>query len=272
MAIGGAAERWREEADFFDRLAAQRVSGAEPLDQAVIERYRGGRRIHSKEYYFRVMGNLRGKRVLDIGCGEGIDALVLAALGASVTAIDVSPKAIELATDRAHASGLSDSVKFLCTPLENAPVHERSFDIVCGDNILHHMLPVLDETMKRLASCTKDGGRLVFREPTNLNPTLRRVRFLVPVHTETTPGERPLERGDLDIVSQHVTDMRKRHFGCLARLIRFIVPSMNYEHASVIRRAVVDLLCAIDFVMLSLPKVETLGGMSVFYGCPRRGL
>ena len=149
-------------------------------------------------------------------------------------------------------------------------MHERQFDIVCGDNVLHHMLPVLDDTMKRLASCTKDGGHLVFREPTNLNPTLRRMRFLVPVHTETTPGERPLERADLDIIARHVTDLRKRHFGCLARLIRFILPSMNYERASVIRRSVVDLLCAIDFVTLSLPKVETLGGMSVFCGSPRR--
>ncbi|TMA20893.1 MAG: class I SAM-dependent methyltransferase [Deltaproteobacteria bacterium] len=204
MANGGAAERWREEAEFFDGLAAQRANAVAPLDRRVIERYRGGGRLFPKEYYFSVMGDLRGKSVLDVGCGEGADALLLAALGARVTAIDVSPKAIELGRNRARATGLDDSIDFVCSPLETARLRRGSFDIVCGDNVLHHMLPVLDETMKLLASWTKDDGRLVFMEPTNLNPTLRRIRFLVPVHTETTPGERPLEANDFRIISQHV--------------------------------------------------------------------
>ena len=270
MAQNGAAERWREEAEFFDGLAAQRASAAAPLDRRVIERYREGGRLFPKEYYFRAMGDLRGKRVLDIGCGEGADALLLAALGARVTAIDVSPKAIELARNRARSSGLEEDVEFVCAPLETAKLRDRTFDVVCGDNILHHMLPVLDETMARLVSYTKDDGRLVFVEPTNLNPTLRRIRFLVPVHTETTPGERPLEASDLRIIEQHVGGLRKRHFTCLGRLTRFILPDMDYENAPLGRRPLVDLLCAIDYALLSIPKVETLGGMSVIYGQPRR--
>jgi 2-polyprenyl-3-methyl-5-hydroxy-6-metoxy-1,4-benzoquinol methylase len=270
MPNGGAAERWRQEAEFFDDLAARRADRPEPLDPAVIERYRGAGRLHNKEYYFRVMGDLRGKRVLDIGCGEGEDALLLAALGARVTAIDVSPKAIELGIERARATGVEDSIEFICAPLERAHLPERSFDIVCGDNILHHMLPVLDETMSRVAACAKDYGRLVFREPTNLNPTLRKIRFLVPVHTETTPGERPLEASDFRIIEKHVGSLRKRHFHCFARLMRFVLPNMHYERASIIRRTLVDLFCAVDFLTLSLPKVESLGGMSIFYGHPRR--
>jgi hypothetical protein len=103
-----------------------------------------------------------------------------------------------------------------------------------------------------------------------VNPTLRRVRFLVPVHTETTPGERPLEARDFHIIAKHVADMRRRHFHCLGRLIHFILPTMNYERASFARQSLVDMLWALDFAMLSLAKVETLGGMSVFYGRPRR--
>jgi len=271
MANGGAAERWREEAEFFDGLAAQRANAVAPLDRRVIERYRGGGRLFPKEYYFSVMGDLRGKSVLDVGCGEGADALLLAALGARVTAIDVSPKAIELGRNRARATGLDDSIDFVCSPLETARLRRGSFDIVCGDNVLHHMLPVLDETMKLLASWTKDDGRLVFMEPTNLNPTLRRIRFLVPVHTETTPGERPLEANDFRIISQHVGGLQKRHFTCLGRLTRFILPNMDYENASFGRRPLVDLLCAHDYALLSLPKVETLGGMTVIHGIPVRG-
>src|SRR3954469_21023966 len=125
MAHDGTAARWREEAEFFDGLAARRGEGAAPLDQAVIERYRGGGRLFPKEYYFRAMGDLRGKRVLDVGCGEGADALLLAALGARVTAIDVSPKAIELARNRARASGVEEDVEFICAPLETARLRDR---------------------------------------------------------------------------------------------------------------------------------------------------
>jgi 2-polyprenyl-3-methyl-5-hydroxy-6-metoxy-1,4-benzoquinol methylase len=265
-----AAERWREEAEFFDGLAQRREGEIAPLDLRVIERYRGAGRLFPKEYYFRAMGDLRGKTVLDVGCGEGADALLLAALGAKVTAIDVSPKAIELARTRARASGLEEAVEFICAPLETAKLRDRTFDVVCGDNVLHHLLPVLDETMAQLVSFTKDDGRLIFMEPMNLNPTLRKIRFLVPVHTETTPGERPLEKSDMQIVEKHIGGLQKRHFTCLGRLTRFILPNMDYENAPFGRRPLVDLLCAVDYALLSIPKVETLGGMCVFYGQPRR--
>src|SRR6266705_588649 len=52
------------------------------------------------EYSFHLLGNLSGLRVLDFGCGSGEDAILLAAGGAEVVAIDISPDLIEVAKKR----------------------------------------------------------------------------------------------------------------------------------------------------------------------------
>src|ERR1700735_4748987 len=115
-------ERWREEAQFFDEWADRAAGEVRAIDPLALKRYSSPhlRRRFNKEFRFRVLGSLRGKRVLDVGCGDGVNAVLLASLGAEVTGIDVSPKAIDLATQRAKLSGVASSTRFLCSPLENA--------------------------------------------------------------------------------------------------------------------------------------------------------
>jgi 2-polyprenyl-3-methyl-5-hydroxy-6-metoxy-1,4-benzoquinol methylase len=259
--------RRASEATFFDEVARRKTAAQlGPIDPKVIARYRSPGRLWAKELCCRLAGDLAGLRILDVGCGEGENSLLLASLGAKVTGIDISPAAIELARERARLSGLSDSTEFICAPLEQAALPEKAFDLIWGDNVLHHVLPVLDESLGILARAAKPDARMLFIEPINLCPSLRRIRFLVPVHTEVTPGERPLEQHDLAIVRRHVAGLRKRHFLFLGRLARFVLPGNRFEKASLLRRALATSMVAIDSVLLSVPKVEVLGGMSVLYG------
>jgi 2-polyprenyl-3-methyl-5-hydroxy-6-metoxy-1,4-benzoquinol methylase len=257
--------RWQQEAHFFDDWAAKHAQ-VERIDPRVVARYRSAGRLFPKEFCCRLLGDLRGKTVLDVGCGEGENSVLLASLGAHVTGLDISPKAIELAKRRAHLSGVELRTRFICAPAEAANLPQAHFDVVWGDNFLHHVLPALDETLETIMAAAKPGGQVVFMEPTNLNPTLRRIRFLVPVHTEVTPGERPLERGDLEIFARHVAGVRRRHFVFLGRLTRFVLPQHDYENASLPRRALLCALHAFDFALLGLPLADSLGGISVLYG------
>ena len=54
----------------------------------------------------------RGKKVLEIGCGIGTDTINFARNGASVTAVDLSEKSLEIARQRAEVFGLKDRIRF----------------------------------------------------------------------------------------------------------------------------------------------------------------
>jgi 2-polyprenyl-3-methyl-5-hydroxy-6-metoxy-1,4-benzoquinol methylase len=257
--------RWQQEAHFFDQQASKRLRVGS-IEPRVVMRYRSPGELFAKEYCCRLLGDLHGKTVLDLGCGEGENSVLLARLGASVTGLDISPKSLDIARLRARLSGVEGCTEFICAPAEAADLPEADFDVIWGDNILHHVLPVLDDTLAAVMRAAKPGAPIVFIEPTNLNKALRRIRFLVPVHTEVTPGERPLERRDLDVFERHVAEPKRRHFTFLARLTRFLLEEGSYENASIGRRCLVRALHAIDFAILSVPGLESLGGISVLHG------
>jgi 2-polyprenyl-3-methyl-5-hydroxy-6-metoxy-1,4-benzoquinol methylase len=254
-----------QEAEFFDRWAEKTLKTLEPIDPRVVARYQKPGKSYPKEYCISLLGRLEGKRILDVGCGEGEDAVLLAKLGATVTGFDVSPGAIEVAKRRAELDGVADRVSFICAPLEQARLPEASFDVIWFDNILHHVLDELGLVLRKILSSARPGATLVCIEPVNLCNTLRRIRFLVPVHTEATPGERPLESRDLAVINGFV-QVRRRHFRFLGRLLRFILGGYRYETASWFRRKVADAVTLLDRFVLSLPGLERLGGMAVLDG------
>ncbi|SFF65523.1 Methyltransferase domain-containing protein [Blastococcus tunisiensis] len=73
-------------------------------------------------------GDLTPGRVLDVGCGEGADAVWLARQGWDVTALDVSEVALERAARHARDAGVE--VRWVHAGLEEAALPPRSFDLV----------------------------------------------------------------------------------------------------------------------------------------------
>jgi len=263
--------RWKSEAKFFDEWAAKAAQHIAPTDPSAIRRYSPPlRRKFNKEFRFLLMGSLRGKSLLDVGCGDGSNAVMLAQLGASVTGIDISSKAIDLAWKRAEINGVNDSVRFCCSQLETAHFPQNSFDIIWGDAILHHLIPELDMVVRKLTEWAKPEALLLFGEPINLNNTLRKFRLMLPLRTDATPDERPLESADMEIVRSHIPDLQVKTFSMFGRLDRFILPSGNYERSAWPKRAISNSLATLDYFLLSLPGINRLGGTAVMYGHPRK--
>ncbi len=266
-------ERWAEEAAFFDTAAKEVKRASLALDPLAVTRYSGPRfkRHFNKEFRFQLLGGLEGRRVLDVGCGDGLNSVMLARLGARVTGIDLSARMLEHARHRAELNGVANRVEFLCTPIETAALPDDSFDIVWGDAILHHVLDVLELVMRRLSRAAKPGGLLVFAEPINLFEPLRRLRRMIPVRTNGTPGERPLVQAEIDIVGRYVSNLQIRHYGLLGRLDRYILENFNYERSSPARRGTWSCVNRLDYFLLSLPLVKSLAGTCVMYGAPAKG-
>jgi 2-polyprenyl-3-methyl-5-hydroxy-6-metoxy-1,4-benzoquinol methylase len=262
-------ERWREEASFFDQTAA--AIEVKPIDPRVLRRYSAPtRRRFSMEYRFRLPGDLRGKKVLDVGCGDGTNSVLLARLGADVTGIDISPKLIEIARSRAEINQVVESCRFVCSPLETADLQADSFDLIWGDAVLHHLIPELPALLDRLTHFARPGALMIFAEPVNFNRTLRRIRFMIPVKTEHTPGERPLEFGEIEILRRHLPDLRIRHFLLLGRLDRFTLTRGSYEGSSWLRRTISNCCALVDWLALSIPGLRRLGGSAILYGHPAK--
>jgi len=67
-------------------------------------------------------------------------------------------------------------------------------------------------------------------------------------------------------VHRHVPDLQRYHFQFLARRMRFVPPCMQYERASLPRRALSDGLAALHRAVLSAPGLSALGAMAVLHG------
>ena len=188
-------DRLSAERDFHDRQAADRV-----------EAFRAGRAdlafddaaFLDHETWVRPalaeLGDLRGKRALDYGCGHGMAAVLLARAGAAVTAFDLSPGYVAEARERAAANGVR--VEFRVADGEHLPFPDAAFDAIWGNAVLHHL--DLARAGRELFRVMAPGGVAVFCEPWGGNPLLGFARRRLPYPgKDRTPDERPLTRRDL---------------------------------------------------------------------------
>ena len=98
--------------------------------------------------------NIAGKKVLDMGCGTGILAIMASKLGAgTVTAIDYDPVCYESTIENARLNSI-DNITALCGSKEAIP--NEQFDIILA-NINRNIL--LDQ-MKHYANALKPGGEI----------------------------------------------------------------------------------------------------------------
>lgn len=106
-----------------------------------------------------------GKRVLDVGCGIGRWSCRLAARGAIVTGVDLSPTMIAEAQRRAAARGVADRCLFLAQDLARLEVDAR-FDRILGVTVLQHILEpaALRAAVERLAAHLSADGVLILLE------------------------------------------------------------------------------------------------------------
>lgn len=113
------------------------------------------------ELVFALSGQLAGRRVLDVGTGDGTYAIEAASHGAIVTALDSEQSMLEAARTRAARRGLS--VTFRRGYAEALPFEDRSFDIVLEVTALC-FAPEALTAVREMARVLAPGGRLVLGE------------------------------------------------------------------------------------------------------------
>jgi ubiquinone/menaquinone biosynthesis C-methylase UbiE len=121
------------------------------------------------EYHFDKLHHLlhlvdfdgqRGKAVLDVGCGAGVDAARFARAGARVTAVDLAPAAVDLARQNFAQQGLP--VEAMVANGEALPFPDASFDYVFAHGVVQYTSnpqALVNECRRVL----KPGGQAVFQ-------------------------------------------------------------------------------------------------------------
>ena len=129
---------------------------------------------------FEELYPMTGKKILDLGCGDGTYSLELAKLGAvSVLGIDPSEAAVESAKQKAASSNLADTVKFCTGNIYELNINEH-FDCIVLRGVLHH----LPDAAKALQAVAPLADNILIMEPNGTNPVLKILEKTSKYHIE----------------------------------------------------------------------------------------
>ena len=149
-------------------------------------------------------GDITGKKLLDLGCGDGRSSLFFAKRGAHVTAIDTSEVAIQNLSQFCLENNISNITPVQCSAFDISDL--EPFDFAFGNMILHHLEPF--ETFAQvLRQSITPSGKAYFRENSSFSNLLVWCRNnLVGKYGIPKLGddeEFPLTPAEVDIIRQY---------------------------------------------------------------------
>ncbi len=106
----------------------------------------------------RLMGDVKGKKILDAGCGEGYLSRVYTEKGANVVGVDFSPKLIALSQKKFADLDIEFLVADIC---QLDPLKDNQFDIVLCNLVLLN-IECLDKSLQEFYRVLRPGGFLIF--------------------------------------------------------------------------------------------------------------
>lgn len=160
-------------------------------------------------YVMQELGDIKGKRILDVGAGLGESSVYFSLKGADVYFNDISPKMGEFAEKLATKHGVK--LNFLIAPIERLELHKEFFDIIYCANLIHHV-PEQDQDswIKTMSESLKPGGVLVTSDPLRYNPAINIYREKA--EKVRTIDEQPVGFDILDIYKRHFKTVKHKEF------------------------------------------------------------
>ena len=163
--------------------------------------YKKGRRKdrgHRTKRIFELINleELKGKTILDVGCGNGQYSVFFALIGANVYGIDITPVGIEVSRKIAKINDVAERCHFSIQNAANMNFADSTFDIVIMHEVLHHAIkyPGVREEVLRVL---KNDGIFICAEGLDGNPLFRLGRFFT-MRGKEAKGDVVLTLSDLE--------------------------------------------------------------------------
>ncbi len=258
----------QKESDFHDQWAA-----STRLEDINVREAFEAPTAPENRFILKRMGDLRGKRVLDVGAGLGESSVYFALRGAQVTATDLSPQMVDTAVRLGQLHGVA--IDGVVTPGEALNVEPDAYDFVYVANTIHH---VTDKAglFEQVRRALKPGGRFFSWDPLAYNPAINAYRRMATaVRTE---DESPLTFGDVVLAGQTFADVGHREFqiATLAIFLKYyfvdrVHPNEDRYWKRILRETDRTLwwwqpLRGVDTVLTRLPGVRRLAWNMVMWG------
>lgn len=103
----------------------------------------------------KLLGNIEGKKILDLGCGPGLYTKELIKRGAKVKAMDISEEEIKIAQKE------NPEIEFKVGDSENLPYNDKEFDIVLATLVLEH-IEDWTNSLREIKRVLNKGGIFIF--------------------------------------------------------------------------------------------------------------
>jgi len=164
--LGSQSEKWDKVAHIHDRdrevacrayldlIAGKRTKNVE----LALKLSLGSPMLIEVPYILELIGDVRGKNVLDAGCGGGFYSLLLSEKGAKVLGIDGGEEMIRIAKENASREMLD--TKFLVGDVTDLRIEDGVFDLVLSTLVLMDVKE-LDKAVSELVRATRNGGDIV---------------------------------------------------------------------------------------------------------------
>ena len=226
--------------------------------------------------------NIKGTSILELGCGDCVNAAVMAALGAKVVANDISDRSGDIINALNSNYAFEHDITFISGDFTQSDVPSQSFDYVVGKAFLHHLTLDLEAAiLKKVATILKPNGEVRFFETAVNSKVLDELRWAVPMNDRPSKWFQPKafkqwEAADphppRDNSSKHYKDVGKRLFvsttiiplGIFERFVRLL--PIKKKHLGGFKRSALTL-------EYYLPKaVRSFGARSqvIIYKNPKR--
>lgn len=177
------------------------------------------------EYAFHLLGDIRGKTVLVLGCGTGENVVPLVLQGARVIGMDISPELIAIAQKRVRDANLEASI--MVGDAYDTGLPPESIDVVFCAALVHHLdiKPARDEMYRVL----RKGGVVILREPIRFSTVYSRLRSLLPEREDISEYEHPLTKAELATMTETFQVEGTRYFRLpFVPLVSRFIPSKNH--------------------------------------------
>lgn len=175
----------KKEREFHDRWAA-----TIDVDGIRVRDYFEAPTAPENRFILQHLGDLRGKSLLDLGCGAGENSVYFARQGANCVASDCSPGMVQTAQKLAAANGVQLEGRVIDAMAIDFP--DNCFDVVYASNLLHH-IPDVSVTLREMHRVLKPGGKACFWDPLTHNPVINVYRRMA--SAVRTEDEHPLDIG-----------------------------------------------------------------------------